>query len=568
MGQTTNRCRYRRDYLDYESGKPVIYECPRQAITERGFCEFHDPDYWREHEGEVRSKFEEMVKRAQENNEELLCIGFNLPSVVVRGEFEKPVCFSFTEFHQVADFSNVKFHQVVDFSNVKFHNEARFSGTEFHHKAKFFAAKFHQVADFFDAKFHNEAGFSGTEFNHIAEFSIAKFYHEAKFSIAEFNYKAVFFGTEFHHKADFSATKFHNDAVFSGTEFNHIAEFSNVKFHQVVDFSATKFHNEARFSGTEFHHKAKFFATKFHQVVDFSDAKFHNEARFSGTEFHHKADFSYTVFNSRTEFIGTRLIFSTSDYIKDKGIYDSLEHISFRDARFSKPSEVLFDRVYLGRVSFINCNIERVNFRNVIWKEERSDRYVVFDEELLAIKANQRLREELEQRRVKEEVEEILENPDITLDNVLSVYRRLRENYDYNLKYIESGKFFVSEMEVRRLYREVGTEVVYNNWFRRNLSITNVYKLLCLYGESHIRPIVLMLTVILISTVLRLILHSNLGIPLDINTILGAVEDSVRAFFQMGGVTGIDLAERLLSIPILGVLTLSLRRKFERRFRH
>jgi len=402
MDRATNRCRYRRRYFDHELGEFVIYECPRQAVTERGFCEFHDPDYWREHEEEVRSKFEEIVKRAQEKPEKLLCIGFNLPSVEVSAEFEKPVCFIDAKFHQKVDFSSAEFHQKVDFSS-------------------------------------------------------AEFYHE----------------------------------------------------------------------------------------VDFSDAEF----------------------NGRTVFIETRLIFSTDDYIKDKGIYDSLEHISFMYARFLEPSEVFFDGVYLGRVSFINSDIERANFRNVIWKKE-DDRYVVFDEELLAIKANQKLREELKQRGLKKEVEKISTNPFITLDNVLSVYRRLRENYDYNLKYIESGKFFVSEMEVRRLYREVGTEVVYNNWFRRNLSITNVYKLLCLYGEDHIRPIVFMITVIVISTVLRLLLHGNLGMLLDINTILGAVEDSVRAFFQMGGVTGIDLAERLLSIPILGALVLSLRRKFERRFRH
>ncbi len=86
-------------------------------------------------------------------------------------------------------------------------------------------------------------------------------------------------------------------------------------------------------------------------------------------------------------FIETRLIFSTDNYIKDMGICDGLKHISFRDARFLKPSEVFFDHVYLGRVSFINCNIERVNFRNVIWKEERGGRYIVFDEKLLAIKA-------------------------------------------------------------------------------------------------------------------------------------------------------------------------------------
>jgi len=277
------------------------------------------------------------------------------------------------------------------------------------------------------------------------------------------------------------------------------------------------------------------------------------------------------VFNGRTEFIGTRLIFSTDDYIEDKGIQDSLKHISFMGARFSKPSEVFFDHVYLGRVSFINCNIERVNFRNVIWKE-RSGRYVVFDEELLAIKANQKLREELEQRGLEEEVEEISRSPAITLDNVLSVYRGLRENYDYNLKYIESGRFFISEMEIRRLYREVGAEVVYNNWFRRNFSITNFYKLLCFYGENHIWPIVWALIVVLTSTALRLLLlyleFGSLDILYNINTILKTFEDSVRAFFQMGGVTGIDLAERLLSIPILGVLMLSLRRKFERRFRH
>ena len=440
MDRATNRCRYREGYIDYESWKYVIYECPRQAVTERGFCEFHDPDYWREHEEEVRSKFKELIKRAQENNEELLCIGFNLPSVGIRGVFKKPVYFLYAKFHQEVDFSLTKFHHVACF-----------------HRA------------------------------------------------------------EFHHKADFH--------------------------------------------GTEFHHKA-----------DFSDAEFHQEADFSFASFYHNTYFDHAEFNGKTLFIGTTLIFSTDDYIKDKGIYGGLEYISFRDARFSKSSEVFFDGVYLGRVSFINCNIERVNFRNVIWRKERGGRYVVFDEELLAIKANQKPREELEQRGLIKVVEEISGRPFITLDNVLSVYRRLRENYDYNLKYIESGRFFVSEMEVKRLYREVGAEVVYNNWFRRNLSITNVYKLLCLYGENHIWPIVWALVVVLTSTVLRLLLlhleFGSLDMLLDVNTILKAVEDSIRAFFQMGGVTGIDLAERLLSIPILGVLILSLRRKFERRFRH
>jgi len=44
--------------------------------------------------------------------------------------------------------------------------------------------------------------------------------------------------------------------------------------------------------------------------------------------------------------------------------------------------------------------------------------------ELLATKANQKLREELEKKGY-----EIPDLPDITLVNILRVYRRLRENY-------------------------------------------------------------------------------------------------------------------------------------------
>jgi hypothetical protein len=40
---------------------------------------------------------------------------------------------------------------------------------------------------------------------------------------------------------------------------------------------------------------------------------------------------------------------------------------------------------------------------------------------------------------------------DLTLDNVLAVYRGLRDNYDYRLKYEESGRFFINEMRLRRI---------------------------------------------------------------------------------------------------------------------
>ena len=396
------KCKYRAKYFDYEKGI-VSYHCPRPAVTDKGFCEFHDPDYWREHKAEVRHKFERIVERALKEKEKLLCIGFHLPSVTVKGQFEKPVYFS--------------------------------------------GAKFHERAVFSDAEFHERA--------------------------------------------------------------------------------------------------------------DFSDAKFSSEALF----------------------VHTRLIFSTEDYDQDRDVLDG-NCVSFRYAEFLKPSRVAFDNVYLGRVSFVNCNIERVNFRNVVWRE-RGNRYVAFDEELLAAKAKRELGGGLE-----EKYSHLLE--DITLVDVLGVYRRLRENYDYNLRYVESGKFFISEMEVRRQYREVSVRArrglskiierkcVYNSWLRRNISITNLYRVLCNYGEDHIKPLLWSLLTIVGFALLRLLLScpnvrettTSVSPSKVLSAFSSALEESVRAFFQMGGTTGVDLVERLLAALVFGVLMISLRRKFERRFRH
>jgi hypothetical protein len=36
----------------------------------------------------------------------------------------------------------------------------------------------------------------------------------------------------------------------------------------------------------------------------------------------------------------------------------------------------------------------------------------------------------------------------------MAVYRNLRENYEFRLRYDEAGKFFIREMELKRKYRE------------------------------------------------------------------------------------------------------------------
>ncbi|MGA9151948.1 MAG: hypothetical protein WBZ36_15325 [Candidatus Nitrosopolaris sp.] len=77
-----------------------------------------------------------------------------------------------------------------------------------------------------------------------------------------------------------------------------------------------------------------------------------------------------------------------------------------------------------------------------------------------------------------------------TLGSVMAVYRNLRENYEFRLRYDEAGEFFKKEMELKRNYREVVSEreritiIKENNWFRKNLSLTGLYYHFSRYGEK------------------------------------------------------------------------------------
>jgi hypothetical protein len=147
-----------------------------------------------------------------------------------------------------------------------------------------------------------------------------------------------------------------------------------------------------------------------------------------------------------------------------------------------------------------------------------------------------------------------------------------------------------------------------NNWARRNLSTLGIYYHLCKYGESSRRPFCWLGLMILFSTIYWIFLPSgndqtfsslreisNLSITsptsdgsvslnksASINsTILGsqstaiidAIESSlIRTFtniLQIHEKPGLaDIMVRVVSIPILAVLAITLRRDLERRFRH
>ena len=159
---------------------------------------------------------------------------------------------------------------------------------------------------------------------------------------------------------------------------------------------------------------------------------------------------------------------------------------------FEDGKKILFNTEDLSKVSFANTDITRVRFiETARWGEGKKDedRFKVIEERNL------------------EESPKNVKN----LGSIMAVYRNLRENYEFRLRYDEAGKFFIREMELKRNYREKlspdgsKTIVKRNGWLRRNLSLTGLYYHLSRYGENLLRPTLVGIAIVFGSTLFWLI---------------------------------------------------------------
>ena len=184
-----------------------------------------------------------------------------------------------------------------------------------------------------------------------------------------------------------------------------------------------------------------------------------------------------------------------------------------------------------------------------------------------------------------------------------------------NIEYDEAGQFFIREMELKRKYREVVSskddrfefKVKQNNWFRRNLfSLTCWYYHLSRYGESVWRPAPAGVVIVLLSTLFWLtqsnpILEPSLStIECNPNVIsdatrngtskfiglcengsgnhthwLKAFERSIVGFIPLlplGSNIKVGIIDYVIKIVgrsvVFALIAVSLRRRFERRYRH
>ena len=273
-------------------------------------------------------------------------------------------------------------------------------------------------------------------------------------------------------------------------EFTKPVYFSGSQFLGKTDFSGANF-LEANFIKANFEGDVGFAEANFEGVIDLpSKTIFQREASFS------RANFRREIFFYNSEFYGKTYF---SGWFNGK--------TEFNYVLFEGKEKVIFNIENLSNVSFMNTDLTGVRFSDkAIWggKKVKEDKIKIVDERLL-------------EKKIKHG-----DTKDLNLGSIKAVYRSLRENYEYRMRYDEAGQFFIKEMELKRKYREVvsskdgGFEVTVkeNNRFRRNLfSLTGWYYHLSRYGESLWRPALAGIVIVILSTLFWLTQNNPLLQP-------------------------------------------------------
>ena len=450
-------CRFHTDYYNYESEENETFSCPEQPL-ESGLCIFHDENYlqdktkYDERKRTVLERLEYNVNQCISDGRTILCIGFYLPDFSLSDKkFAKPVYFKSSQFLGQADFSRFTFLEKADFSEVVFKGETKFWEATFKGEANFLKSTFQEKAYFFEATFQEKANFSEVTFKGVADFSDVAFKGKAEFWNAKFHEIASFGGATFKGGAKFFVATFKGGAIFVGATFQEEAYFLGATFKGKAIFTSSTFKGEAKFSEATFQEKAYFCGATFQEKADFNETTFHEIIYFNIATFKGEA------------------IFVTNEFLREA---------FFIHIIFEQPNKVFFNYNNLSKVSFADTDITRIRFGDKIAWGDKKDDFSIIEEEWLQQKSAGK----------KPSI-------DVSLELALSVFRNLRENYEFRLRYDAAGKLFIKEMELKRNFREVPTKeekdalmIKKNNWVRRHFSLNGLYYHFSRYGESISRP--------------------------------------------------------------------------------
>lgn len=392
------------------------------------------------------------------------------------------VSFISTTFAKAADFRETTFDRESAFDRATFNGPANFTSVNLDHNGSFMQTAFEQ-ADFEGAKFVEDANFSSATFAREASFIRARFRRYVSFLAVKFNGATNFFGAEFTQEADFRAATFTQDTNFIQSIFTLGAAFHDATFTEHAFFNDTKFAGATDFS-----------VAKFKDSADFRDAEFTTEASFRNTTFACEANFRRAKFLEsvefrETEFRGAKF---TDPELRKAALNDDKTQPGpiFSLAQFFQPEKVIFYRTYLGRALFYNCDVSEVRFSSVTWRKRgRKGKCMLFEE---GVDLNHDAARDLKPHPGS------LNERNYLL--IAETYRQLKKNYDDRTEYMLAGHFHYGEMEMRRLSSFRQSKVI--RWLHQKLLVVALYKYASQYGESYVRPLLVLAGVLLFFTLL------------------------------------------------------------------
>lgn len=324
------------------------------------------------------------------------------------------------------------------------------------------------------------------EFTATCIFSRARFTRGADFGTTRFAKDVDFSQATFGEGADFTQATFHGIATFIQARFEHLARFREATFRQAAHFDHAEFRQGADMRGTKFRDHAQFTASRFSQSTRFISPVFEKQADFSGVTFLQDVEFVHTRFSDLADF--TRAKFLGAAQFREVNFRRDEQRVPgpvFSLAEFSRPEAAVFYKTYLGQALFHNCDVSKTVFSSVEWRRrEGSGKQMIFEEEVdlahhtaRAVNSKQGSGDEREYGLIAE------------------LYQQLKKNYDDKRDYWTAGDFHFGEMEMKRLASPR------RNHFLRGLhrysGLVALYKYASQYGESYVRPALLLFGVLL-----------------------------------------------------------------------
>lgn len=275
----------------------------------------------------------------------------------------------------------------------------------------------------------------------------------------------------FHQEADFSRAVFEGEVDFSQTRFRETPTFNEAIFKATVRLLDTRFERGATFIGATFEGRVLLWDAYFeNQPTLFSYVVFKQGAKFANVTFAREVSFKRATFNEETAFFLER---ANQPQVQNPVQYECFnDSCNFQGIKQGKDSILVFDRVNLGKATFIDTDVERISFRSVRW----------FSPTRTWPRRLRALWDEFRPQDGERDYERVADS-----------YRQLVLNYESKRDYDAAEDFHVGEMEVRRKSAAADAKKQFWRKVSWRLNSYQLYRFSNNYGTSYWQGLLILL---------------------------------------------------------------------------